>query len=369
MSGFDKRPPLHSEDDDAVANPSNPNEVPPGTNEIPSSMDELSEETRKRISGQVLDLKDDNPGVIGVNPDTGRQIVEIKKQSDSPFRPGQQSEVEQRVKDDVSFEEILKHVKQVTDYRAMTLPSKGKLYPKDKPYSEGTVMIRPMRSQEEEIILSASLLKSGEAIEQILRRCVMVGGVELRDTLELLTQDRTAILIFMRGLTMGSVYEAAFTCPHCGHAFEMNIDLDSDLDVSYCEGEVVEPMMTVLPHSGIKVWYRLPRGADERAIMQHIEERNKKQGVKSVEDALFFKISRLVTGIQGCASQNQMTQVLKMLSTKDTNHLRGLLDYPPFGVDTSVTVGCPKCGNESKTFLPMSIDFFSPRPATRTTSE
>ena len=48
------------------------------------------------------------------------------------------------------------------------LPSKGKLYPKDSPLSEGKVEIKYMTAREEDILTSQNLIKKGIVIEKLL---------------------------------------------------------------------------------------------------------------------------------------------------------------------------------------------------------
>jgi hypothetical protein len=329
----------------------------------------LISESDEFVEDNYDDENESKGNVLGTNPETGRQIVSPKKVKESIFSETRGAP-EKNVFEGKSFEEVMAHVKQITDYRPMTLPSRGYLYPKGHQCASGSIFIRPMRSEEEEIIFNTALLKSGEGLEMILKRCVMVSqDMRLTAPLDLLSQDRTAILIFLRGL-LDTIYQAQFTCERCGHAFEVNIDLDNDLDCLYCENpDIREPFQTVLPQSGLIVEYRLPRGRDDLAIMNHIEDRKKKRGMRAKEDGLTFKLMQLVTGIQGCVNQGQREQVIKMITTKDLNHIRHQIDYPPFGVDTALTVECPKCNAENKTRLPINMDFFSPQSAKPNSSE
>ena len=346
--------------------------LPPGSKPV-NSLEGLPAELRERLKEQALsgdqlvgldeDTGDERPkNLIGVNPDTGRQIVAPKKIENSLFgeRPDP-ANIE--VFDGTSFEEVERHINQVTDYRIVELPSRGLLYPKSTPFSAGTLMVRPMRSEEEEIILNPSLLKEGQVLEMIMKRCVMVSqGVKLTDPLQLLSQDRTFLLIFLRGISQGSIYDALFNCPRCGHSFETPIDLDNDLDVAYCEDSTIrEPFTSILPQSRLRFEYRLPRGHDDMAVLNHIEERQKKKGLRAKEDALFFKVCRLVTGIQGCQTEDQRRRILSKLTTKDLQHIRECCDYPQFGINPAVTIECPKCGSESRSRMPMNLSFFMPQ--------
>jgi hypothetical protein len=295
------------------------------------------------------------------NPGTRRPVVTPMKPATSAFQPVPPLEPEGPAAG-ASFDATLRHVEQITGFRPYKLPSGGYLYPKDSPLSSGEVLVRAMRTDEEEMLLHPDLVGRSDLIERILKQCVRTSrDEELKDTLQLLSQDRAAILVFIRVTTMGPLYEAEMNCPRCGHVFQVRVDLEKDLDLVACsDPSIREPFVDVLPQTRLIFEYRLPRGYDDLAVIQHVEQREKKRGLKAREDALFIKVCRLVTAIRGCATDGERERLLRHLGTMDLIHIRWRLDFPPFGVNTAMTVACPKCEFESKTRLPMPYSFFVP---------
>lgn len=299
---------------------------------------------------------------IGVDIKTGEPIVKPIKITDNPFAKREEAHVETYSgKRDIAS--VLKHIQTESDYLPYVLPSRGILYPQASRLSDGKVLIRPMRGQDEEILLTPSLIRDGEAIERILKRCIQFEDrTGLTDPLEMLTQDRIAALIVIRGMTYGENYDCRATCARCGTTFQSTVSLENDIEVYFAEDpNLREPFETILPDSGLRVKYRLPRGIDERKITQHMEQRRKKKQGRGREDSTTLRALLLTLEIEGLTSEADRSKILNVLTLKDRAHLRDCFNYPPFGVDTRVNFGCPACGADNPMRLPLGVDFFIPQ--------
>lgn len=310
------------------------------------------------------EMEDQPENVVGVDIQTGEKIIRPSKPLGNPFARKAEGPVEEYTggKDLAS---ILGHIQSESDSLPYVLPSRGVLYPRASPLSDGKVMIRPMRGQDEEILLTPNLIKNGEAIEMILKRCISFEDrTGLKDPLEMLTQDRIAALIVIRGMTYGENYECRATCGRCGTAFQSNVSLENDLEVYYADDpNLREPLKTVLPDSGLHVHYRLPRGIDERKITEHMEQRRKKKQGRGREDSTTLRALMLTLDIEGHTSEQDRLKILNILTLKDRAHLRDCFNYPPFGVDTRVNFNCPSCFSDNPMRLPLGVDFFIPQRA------
>lgn len=325
-----------------------------------------------KLTTQVIqdDYEDDDEkepvakNQIGVDIATGEPIIRASKLTDNPFaRKPEGPTQEYSGKKDIAS--ILKHIHAESDYLPYVLPSRGVLYPKASRLSDGKVLIRPMRGQDEEILLTPSLMRDGEAIERILKRCIQFEDrTGLTDPLEMLTQDRIAALIVIRGMTYGENYECRATCGRCGTAFQSNVSLENDIEVYYAEDpNLREPFETILPDSGMHVKYRLPRGIDERQLNQHTEQRRKKKQGRGREDSTTLRAIMLTIEIEGITNEEDRRKILNVLTLKDRAHLRDCFNYPPFGIDTRVNFDCPSCFADNPMRLPLGVDFFIPQRA------
>jgi len=355
------------------ARPTRPNrEAPPSLREPGDNDSGAAKEPPKEVafsSSQPYfpdeeDMEDQPENVIGVDIQTGEKIIRPSKPSGNPFARKEEGPKEE-YSGSKDLASILAHVQSESDALPYVLPSRGVLYPRASRLSDGKVLIRPMRGQDEEILLTPNLIRSGEAIEMILKRCITFADrTGLSDPLEMLTQDRIAALIVIRGMTYGENYECRATCGRCGTAFQSNVSLENDIEVYYADDpDLREPLETVLPDSGLHVKYRLPRGIDERRITEHMEQRRKKKQGRGREDSTTLRALMLTLEIEGVTSEQDRGKILNILTLKDRTHLRDCFNYPPFGVDTRVNFNCPSCFSDNPMRLPLGVDFFIPQRA------
>ena len=102
------------------------------------------------------------------------------------------------------------------------LPSKGKLYPKEHPFSSGQVEMRYMTAKEEDILTSQSLLRKGIAFDKVLESLI----VEKVDLNSLLLGDKNALMIAARVLGYGKDYKVTVTDPNDPqNKEEINVDI------------------------------------------------------------------------------------------------------------------------------------------------
>lgn len=249
---------------------------------------------------------------------------------------------------------IRKASEQAGRYEEVNLPSRGYFYEESIP---GTLHVRRMTGEEEQIIASQKYAKEGVLIDKIFRNCIS----ESIDPSKLLTLDRTYLLIFLRGISYSPEYEVQVKCPSCSASFSYSIDLSS-LEFDYCKDDFGPAnLLGELPISGIKFNYKLSTGADELKIIKYREKRLKDFGSEVTDDTLLYRSSLLITNMEGISQSDEIKIVLKKLIIGDVNYLRNLLTNKPFGVNTNVDVFCPSCGEEFDMELPIESNFFFPR--------
>lgn len=250
----------------------------------------------------------------------------------------------------------------LNNYDEVTLPSLGRFYT-NPILAQGVLHIRSMTGHDEEILATNRFVKKGQAMNMIFRNCLQ----EQIDPDELLTLDRNYLLIYLRGISYTENYEVSIRCPECGKSFPYETNLDH-LPVEYCPEDFdSESLVTTLPATGFKVYYRLSTGADETKLAQHRDRMEKQSGVDTPDDTLIYRSSLLIDMIEttdGRTISGQMfiQSLIRKLPIKDVAHIRNTLNDVPFGVDTRVFVDCPNanCGNQFEATLPMEAGFFFP---------
>lgn len=255
------------------------------------------------------------------------------------------------------LQELLAALKsQSATYEEITLPSLGRFYDGTDGPANGKLNIRAMTGEEEQILATPRFVKRGQAINMIFSKCME----ENFKPENLLSVDRTFLLIYLRGISYGTEYEVEIKDPESDRKFSTVIDLDT-LNIDLCPPDYGPELVDVLPKSGFSVEYRLSRGRDEMALQEYRDRKIKQTSDNSADDSLIFRTAQLVNSIQGITDKNELQVLLKNLPIQDVSHIRNLISEPPFGIDTKVSIISPISSEEFEVELPLEANFFFPR--------
>lgn len=248
-------------------------------------------------------------------------------------------------------------------FERIELPSLGRFYNGEDGPSDGVIHLRPMTGEEEEILATPRFVKKGQAINMIFNRCMR----ENFDSSNFLTQDRTYMLIYLRGISYTPEYDVEVRDPETDQTFATTINLN-DLFVDYCKADFsVENLKDVLPVTGYGFRYRLAVGRDEQEIQEHRERRAKNFDLSGqADDTLLFRTAHLIEEIEGLTDKSEIKTLLKKLPIQDVAYLRTVVNDPPFGVDTKVSITNPYSLRDFEIELPLESNFFFPRAKRRT---
>jgi hypothetical protein len=241
-------------------------------------------------------------------------------------------------------------------YDEVVLPSRGNFYDgKDGP-TDGVLHIRAMTGEEEQILATPRYVRKGQAINMIFQRCLQ----ESIKSDDLLSVDRTFLLIWLRGISYSPEYEVEVKCPECDRKFQTTINLNS-LVVNDCPTDFRPPLSDVLPVSGYKFNYRLSRGKDEQALQDYRDRQLKMWGDSGADDTLIYRTALLLDDIEGLRDKHELQMLLKKLPIQDVSFLRNTITDPPFGIDTKCAITCASCLADFDVDLPLEANFFFPR--------
>jgi hypothetical protein len=255
------------------------------------------------------------------------------------------------------LQDLLTKVRDTRVFEALTLPSKGRFYDGDDGPVDGVVHIRPMTGEEEQILATPRFVRKGQAIDMIFKSCMQ----ENFQVEKFLTQDRTYLLIYLRGISYSPEYEVEIGCPSCETKFSTVLDLNS-LFVDFCPDEYSEDLQSgTLPTSGYSFKYRLSTGKDETELTEYRDRRIKQFGDTATDDSLAYRTASLLDEIEGLKGTAELLTLVKNLPISDVTHLRNTINDPPFGVDTMVGITCASCLHEFEVDLPLESNFFFPK--------
>jgi hypothetical protein len=242
----------------------------------------------------------------------------------------------------------------------ISLPSKGLLYSEDSPLSNGTIELKYMTAQEEDILTTPSLIKQGIVLDKLFQ-ALIVTPIKYND---LIGADKDAIMIASRILGYGKMYDATCTCPECTEESKVSFDLTT-LEEKAFDPEIANMIAPnefkfILPVSNREITFKLLTHGDEKKIQLELENL-KKTNKTGINKDLTTRLKYIITSIDGNTDKNAIIHFVdNELFSQDSRPLREYIKNISPGVDFNVNFTCPKCYYEGKLNLPVGVDFFWP---------
>jgi hypothetical protein len=327
-------------------------------------------ENRRQLSADLPEMQN-QPKFSGNLPPELAARMQKAQESEKPMKVAENSRMNTKKKNTREIDnqpsfnltgssKLQELIKGATDssqvYEKITLPSLGKFYNGEDGPTDGIIHIRPMTGEEEAILATPRFVKRGDAMNLIFDKCIK----ESYESNNFLTVDITYLMIWLRGISYSPEYRVELVCPFTDNKFEYAIDLN--LDVETCPDNFnASSLQGVLPTTGYSFSYRLARGYDQLAIKSHREKKAKFDNSAKTDDSLLFTTALLIEDIEGLGNKQELEILLGKLPVSDGNLLRNLVNFPPFGVETKITVTSPYTLENFEIELPFDSNFFFPR--------
>jgi len=236
------------------------------------------------------------------------------------------------------------------------LPSKGAFYPNKK----DSVTIKYLTAEEDDILYSPDLIKSGRVLDVLLDKAVK--DVDLRPE-HMLSGDRNFLLVEIRKTGLGDDYNPGeIACGACNQTHEPTIDLNKlgmkELEVMPDEEGFYE---ATLPVMKMTIKFRLLTGLDEKRLSKLAESKGGKTGTG-------IKVSKLVT-------EKYLMQIMEVNNNRDKLYIKKFIAAMPMkdsmffreyarriepGLDLSYEFECPNCGELDIKDIPITPKLFYP---------
>lgn len=347
-----------------------PQKKPISAEEINQNQEEESTESvMEEIEKEVQTQRENGVKISGNVPPAFKNALAAqrmgKNKGDKKEQNYKQSEM--RVTGSSKLEELIAGITSKGNmiYEKIELPSKGKFYNGEDGPTDGVLHLRPMTGEEEEILATPRFVKKGQAINMIFNRCMQ----ENFDSANFLTQDRTYLLIYLRGISYTPEYDVEVKDPDSDQTFATTINLN-ELYVNYCDDSFSNSNLEdTLPVTGYKFKYRLATGKDEQAVQEYRERRAKNFDLSGqADDTLLYRTAYLLEEIEGLSNKLEIQTLLKKLPIQDVAYLRTVVNEPPFGVETKISINNPYTLNDFEIELPLEANFFFPKARRKTTA-
>ncbi len=240
----------------------------------------------------------------------------------------------------------------VTTYEVVKLPSKGLFY-KNK-LSE--VNIEYMTSRDEDLLTTPSLIENGTVLDVLLKRKIKTPGINPND---LLSGDRSALILFLRTSSYGADYTVQVTDPRTGLPFKAVVDL---LKLKYKEIDELPDenghFVVELPMRKKVVKFRLLTSGEDTQLYKKAESIKEAYGEEYSQYST-MKLKSHIVSIGDKIDRSYIDKFVDAMPAKDAYTIRKkIMDVSP-DVDMKYEFQT-KDGFKFFATLSVGVDFFFP---------
>ncbi len=245
----------------------------------------------------------------------------------------------------------------------ISLPSEGKLYPKENPLSSGQITIKHMTAKEEDILSSQNLIKKGIVLDKLIESFIVDKDVKLDD---LLLGDKNAIFVATRRFAYGDSYgPLQIKCPSCRENNECTFNL-GELSYKQIDFSKYEPNVNKfdvqLPYCKKTVTCKLLTSGDEKQIENEIKVLQKIKTGNTAE--VTTRLRYTIVAIDGNSNKQDIQKFVENeLTSRDSLELRKQVKERTPDIDLNFNFKCEQCNHEERLGVPLTVQFFWPDSA------
>ena len=239
------------------------------------------------------------------------------------------------------------------------LPSFGLVYSPNSPlHNLKEIEVRYMTAADEDILTSRSLLRSGKAIDAVLKNCILDARINPE---ELLSGDKNALITFLRVSGYGPEYKVEIDCPSCEETSKYEFDL-SQLEMKTLDIEPMEKgenrFHIQLP-TGTHIEFKFLNSAEEKEISD-AQDRIKRSTNSPIDRNVTTRLKNTILSIDGNNDPSLINQYVDTLNVRDSRALRKYMEDNTPDIDMKQEFNCPHCGHRGEVDVPISVGFFWP---------
>lgn len=240
------------------------------------------------------------------------------------------------------------------------LPSEGKLYPPGHPlHNQTTVEIHPMTAREEDILTTRAYLKKGTVITELIRSSIVNKRIDPDD---LVSGDKSALMVAIRITGYGSEYDAEIKCGECEETYKHTFDL-SALEIRTLGAEPKtqgsNEFEFLLPMTKKRVVFKFLNGHDENEIKEH-EDKRKKLNISKNDNAITRNLFQTIVSIDSITDRAKISKFINNMPARDSMALRNYMSDIAPTINMDQEVKCKHCGHIEKVSMPVTTEFFWP---------
>ena len=236
----------------------------------------------------------------------------------------------------------------------VTLPSRGLIYPKEMNVPEG-LSIKPFKVKDLKGLFGNN---SKEALDSLINNCI---NQEFSfDVKDLHLEDKTALWIRIRAITLGNTFSVKKKCMSCGAVFDVSWNLD-DIVVDYLDLDEY-PIHVTLPESGTEITMGVILPSDIKMIKDFVSKKRSLIKTGSFDESselLFSVFAASIKSINNSMlSLESKTEFLSSCTPDDFGYIKQIIDALKFGIISEKEINCPSCGTAHNIQLNSDEEFF-----------
>ena len=244
---------------------------------------------------------------------------------------------------------------------SVPIPSKGKIYPSESSLSgRERINIKAMTAKEEDILTSRALMSSGTVIDELIKACVTDSDVDVSD---MLSGDRTALMVAIRITGYGPDYKLRATCPGCGKSDQYTFNL-ADMPLKRLDIDPISPGSNrfeyKLPVSKKTVHFKFLTGRDNDLIDEEANNMSRLFPEDYIGSTVTRRLKFSVISIDGIEDKNKTFKFIENMPAMDSKSLRTYIKKYEPGIDMVGKLNCKSCAKRSEVSLPIGASFFWP---------
>ena len=234
-------------------------------------------------------------------------------------------------------------------YDVIPLPSQGIYYANKKK----NIKVAYLTASDENILASPSLIANNLVVEELLKRKVLDKDINVED---IVSEDRNAILFFLRSTAFGPEYEVTATDPKTNQEFIAKVDLSNikvkDFNI---EPDINGEYSFFLPVSKVNVTFNFLTKKQQDELVK-IEENWNGVGVAPIKTK---ELEFLIKSVDGIKDQLQIRNFIEKMPIKDAQEFRKYVNENKPGLDLTQKVTTPS-GEEIQVIIGFGVEFFRP---------
>lgn len=246
--------------------------------------------------------------------------------------------------------------------RIFQLPSRGYLYTNGELSTivkDAEVHVHPLSALDEISLKNPDLLFSGKAADSVFKTCIP----ELNSPLELFGKDIDAIMLFLRVVSYGPIYnlETTHSCKDAkSHEYQINVE-EFISKIGYLDPTTIESQYTVtLPNNQI---VRLQPLRYKHIIeIYQMNENKKEMNADDIKKNLTTNLLNLIHSVDGVIDRNFITEWIRKLPTGYVSKIAHSVENSSksWGANLETKIKCADCGQEFDVEIPINpISFFT----------